>query len=57
MFSVFAPLDERFAFQDIRDGFLRAVVMNSRACYGFDQECSAPERRVDAQIGRDGREA
>ena len=55
MFSVLATLDVRFAFQNVRDGFLQAVMMDARLRSGLDKKCSAPQRRVDAQIGRNRR--
>jgi hypothetical protein len=56
MLSPLAPLDVRFAFQDVRDGFLQAVMMDSRLRSGLDKKRSGPERRVDAQVSRHCRE-
>jgi hypothetical protein len=57
MFSAFAPLDERFAFEDVCDGFLRAVMMDACLRSGFNQKHSAPERRLNSRLWRHGCEA
>ena len=57
MFALRAPLDERLAVQNVRDGFLRAVMMDSSLRSRLYQKRAAPERRVNAQFRRHGREA
>jgi hypothetical protein len=57
MLSAFAPLHERFAFEDVRDGFLRAVIMDACLRSGFNQKRSAPERRLNSNFWRHGCEA
>lgn len=52
MFAALAPLDVRFAFQHVRDGFLRSVMMDSRPRSRLNQERTTPQCRLDAQIGR-----
>lgn len=52
MFPLITPLDERLAFQDIRNCFLCAVMMDPRLRPGLDKKGSAPQRRTDAQFCR-----
>jgi hypothetical protein len=56
MLSLRAPLDERLAVQNVRHGFLRAVMMNPGLRSRLDQKRAAPERRVNSQFRRHGRE-
>lgn len=56
-FAVFAPADERFAFENIDDGFLFPMMMDAGARACFDEEGSAPEAGGDAVIVGDGGEA
>ena len=56
MLSLRAPLDERLTVQNVRDGFLRAVMMNPGLRSRLDEKRAAPERRVNTQFRRHGRE-
>jgi hypothetical protein len=53
-FAVVAPADEGFAFEDVDDGFLLAVVMDGGARTRFDEEGSSPKTGGDAMIAGDG---
>ena len=57
MLPLRAPLDERLAVQNVRDGFLRAVMMNPGLRSWLDEKRAAPEGRVNAQFRRHGRES
>ena len=57
MFPLRAPLDERLAVQNVRDSFLRAVMMDTGLRSRLDQKRAAPQRRVNAQFRRHGRES
>lgn len=44
MFSPLAPLNVRFAFQNVCNCFLQAVMMDPRLRSGLDKKSSAPQR-------------
>ena len=55
MLSALAPLNEGFAFQYVRDGFLWTVVMDAGLRARFNEKRPAPQRRMNAKLRRDRR--
>ena len=54
VFAMFAPFHKRLAFENIHDGFLRAVMMDSGSRTWLDQERAAPHGGADTQLAADG---
>jgi len=54
--AVLAPADEGFAFEDVDNGVLLAVVVDAGFGAGLDEEGSAPEAGLDLVFGGDGGE-
>src|SRR6266481_1813835 len=54
-FTSFAPADLANAGEDVGDGLLLSMMMNSRTGSRLHLEQSAPDRRGDAERRRDGR--